>query len=611
MTIIKNTFHFLGLTALALVLTACGEDGAQGPAGGAGPQGPPGDQGEPGEPGEPAPGEPGVSGVSPSVAYLGRTIEVVISGFGTEFNNPTVSFGDPAISVDSVTTASGTGLVATVTIDTDATVGDHTITVTQDGTDFVYTDGFDVQAPLEVTPLVGTAAQGSVLIGRADLVDTSIPFDTLDEQVITYIDGNGLGLIQALEPFALSAIYFVDVNGPTGDSDVLVESGFPGTTASLAPAVVDVAARTPDTVTVGTDFDGTIAGAFDSALLEIDLDPTQLTNIQIGSQDPNATPAFLVVPSSGSFDDFITYTDSFTTTTGVGDETFYLVVWDINGGTFDFTVATTETPTDEVEPNDACAMAADLGALPASLTNLALSSTADEDWFKVTATAADIGHPIHVVTSPGETGTDTVVEVFAADCTTPLGPPSSDLAFHENHNSAPIPAAGDYFIRVSYSSFGFNGSVYDLDVEFGPISEAEPNNNKAQADANNTFTVSEIGTPDFIATGEITSTGSDPIDFWAVTLPALPSGDLVISTTNGATTTCASLDLDSYIELLQPDGATLILADEDAGEGFCSSITTTSALAAGTYYVTVQECQDPFCTPGTIDFDYTLEISIN
>ena len=92
------------------------------------------------------------------------------------------------------------------------------------------------------------------------------------------------------------------------------------------------------------------------------------------------------------------------------------------------------------------------------------SGDADEDWFALTAAAADVGKVVHVITSAGDPNTDTIADVFASDCTTSLGGPSDDSEFHSDFKSSPIPAAGTYFVKVAASPDGTTGKFYNVSI---------------------------------------------------------------------------------------------------------------------------------------------------
>lgn len=119
----------------------------------------------------------------------------------------------------------------------------------------------------------------------------------------------------------------------------------------------------------------------------------------------------------------------------------------------------------DIEPNNMCTEAQGIMMLGQDVGPLFLPDDLDEDWFTFMAAAGDVGKAVHVVTSPGDPNTDTLVEVFEGDCMNlvSLGL-SSDASYHEDLVTAPITAAGPIYVKVSYSSFGFAGDEYKLNV---------------------------------------------------------------------------------------------------------------------------------------------------
>lgn len=589
--------------ALAFVVGCTGDAGPAGPAGSPGSEGTPGAEGQPGADGT---DNPSVSAISPGLAYLERTTEVTISGYGTEWTPAAmVDFG-PGISVDSMKVASPTAIVATISVDAAAALGPRDVSVREGENTTTYEGAFHVDAPLFVVGLAGSTEQGSILFGRAEQLDKSTPFDTTEDSPYPYLSlaagDSSAAIIQSASSYAVEFLMFLDVNASTGPTDVAAVSGFPGLeVTSREPASFDTGARAPIPLTIGVDEMAMIPNAFDSILYSVQADPFKLVTIDITSTDPNVAPAFALLPSSGKFDDLITYDASAAFTSGAGG-TYYVVVWDINGdASYPYVVSTSAADSDDHEPNDTCAMAQAV-TTPAMLSNLSLSSTIDEDWFAITATAADVGSTIHVVTSPGNPDTDTWVDVLASDCMTSLGGPSDDLDYHEDFTSAPIPAAGIYYVKVYHSSFLFSsGTLYDLSISIdAPPIDKEPNDDAASASA------APIG----MAFPAAISPAFDN-DYFAVTVAA---GQTITATvSDGMNVACGNSGsigayIDSEMEIYDTDGVTSLDFNEDidSTNNYCSSLQVT-VPAAGTYYVRVSS--STFYAPdGT--FDYTLVIDV-
>ncbi|RLB47300.1 MAG: hypothetical protein DRI90_26490, partial [Deltaproteobacteria bacterium] len=444
----------MGCALILVSAVGCGGDdsvagpaGATGPDGPAGPTGPEGPEGPAGGGGGDV-GDPSLSAVVPGTAYLEHDLAVTISGFGTEWTSAaTVDFGAD-ITVTDTNMASPTSIVATIEIAPGAATGARDVTVTEGSDAVTYTGAFNVEEPL-VAAHLGTAAQGSILMGAAEQQDINAPFDELGNSVTVTANGSSEGLTLNVATYALDYMVFVDVTATAEATDVIVESGLTDVVSSRAVDSIDVQARTATAITPGTPLTASYAGAFDSMLYSFDAAASQLVEVTMTST--GGSPLFFLLPSSGTFDDLITLGDTAAFTSTAQVETYYLVVFDVTGESgYDFTIDVAESASDEVEPNDACSSAQAL-TLPAALTNLTLSSSTDEDWFEITATANEVAMLIQAMTSAGDANTDTYLEFFESDCTTPFGGPSSDFGFHESLTSDSITAAGTYYLRVSPS----------------------------------------------------------------------------------------------------------------------------------------------------------------
>lgn len=118
----------------------------------------------------------------------------------------------------------------------------------------------------------------------------------------------------------------------------------------------------------------------------------------------------------------------------------------------------------EAEPNDTCAQAQEVIA-PVLTGTYTLPSLTDVDWFVLSVGPNDVGKRVHVVTSPGQSNADTVVEVFDGSCAAlnSLGGPSTDVNYHENWFSTPLTQSGSVYVKVRYSSI-YAGSKYRVSV---------------------------------------------------------------------------------------------------------------------------------------------------
>jgi cysteine-rich repeat protein len=104
-------------------------------------------------------------------------------------------------------------------------------------------------------------------------------------------------------------------------------------------------------------------------------------------------------------------------------------------------------------------------------------------------------------------------------------------------------------------------------------SEAEPNATPAQASA---YSGAK-------AVGSIAPAGD--VDVYAVDV-LTPNTDLRAEIVDFGDGTCESCELDSYVEILDKDGTTVLNGDDDRGAGYCS-IALAWGLGVGRYYVRV------------------------
>jgi len=586
--ITKSRTSLLG-AALVILAGAAGCSGSVGATGAAGKAGESGEKGDKGDTGDGGVTDPSVSAVSPTGAFLERTTMVSISGFGTSWTDAAkVDFGE-GITVDGSITASPTAIVATISVAATAKLGTRDVTVTEDDKTVTYSAAFTVAAPLANGTVVGTQAQGSILFGRAELVDTSKPFDTSDSfgYLGVLASGNSYGLVQDASGVALDYILFLDVGATAGKTDVVVESGETGSLgSSRAPEALDVTARTPVKLTAGTPVTTKMGSAYASYLFEYTVPEKTLGTFSTTTADADADAAFFLLPASGNFEDRLAFTSSKAVPPGA----YYVVYFDQTGTTdYDFDVKIDEVPSDEL-PNDTCMTAQDVAALPASLKNLTLSDADDEDWFKLTVDASAVGGSFMVATTPGDTYTDTLLEVVKDDCTSSLGE-SSDADYHETLASDPIPAAGTYYLRVRNSQqYAYDGSVYNLSIAVCASGESEPNDTYQTADA-----VCKGST-----SAAIGAAGDG--DWFAVELEA---GDEVTAKTQaGLTDTCGpGGNIDTDLTIFDTDGTTVLKSAPTYT--YCSEATTTVA-SAGTYFVWVgASAYCPNCT-----FDYSINVSV-
>lgn len=468
----------LGLVASSVVLGACaGDDGPRGDAGEegpAGPPGPPGPDGPEGPIGPPGAGaEASVSAVVPGRVFRERVAVVTIGGDSTRWidGEVEVDFGD-GVDVEELVVASPTSLRVTIAVDASADVGPRDVVVTAADGALTYQDAFRVDAALTTTLESSVLGQGSIAPLHAHMEDPSTPFDLTETgRGLAHLDllGDDLSfVVDEASLFDLRGLVLVDVFAPLGERDVTVVSGAEDREVrSTAAGSFQIGARAPEELTDGSS--GSIGEAFGTSLwvYEPPSSPTLVT-IEVEADASPSAPAFALLPASGSFAELIDFDRSITFVTDGSGDPYHVVFFDnlgAHGYGYTFTITEDAVPGGaEDEPNDVCAEASDATVGEPILASLA--DVTDVDWFAFEATAGDVGRVAHVVTSPGDSTTDTVVEVLRADCTTTMGGPSFDLGYHEDHRSTPIVAAGPIFVKVTNSSFGFTSSDYVLTVTF-------------------------------------------------------------------------------------------------------------------------------------------------
>ena len=590
MAIRSRTWFGRALMAAILFAAACGGEVPIGEQGPPGPEGPAGTG---------TPGTPSISAVIPGMVFLGRDNSITVSGFGTEWTDATtLDFGD-GMSVTGLSVASPTALVANVTTTQTAALGPRDVTVSDGENSLSYLNSFSVVAPLDVTGTVGSVAQGSIIQVHAEQRDVTTPFDNATDTDGNYpnlvIAGPGTpGIVSSATPFSVDGLLLFDVNAATGPLTVGVQSGQATAITSVHPDAVDVQARTAQVLAAGSNTPANVAQPLESHLYEISIPANDVGHVVATSSNPNAVPNFIVLDSTGSFANIVNISADWQHKAGSAAEKYYIIYWD-NSGTagYNYDIDYSVIPSDDIEPNDTCATAQTVASLPAAMSFMALSSGTDEDWFKISVGAADVGQHIVVKTSPGDADTDAYVEVFESDCTTSFGGPSADVDYHENHMTPVTTAAGDYYIKVTNSpAFPYAGAFYNLSISL-PQAETEPNNDSATADVSTiSGVVAAVGT-------------AGDNDWYAVTLAA--GEQLTATIVDGEVDTCGTGGtIDSEIEIYDSAAMSVAANDDIALNNYCSAASYTAATA-GTYYIRVAGSAG-FCANCT--FDYRLDIAI-
>jgi hypothetical protein len=440
---------------------------------------------------------PSISGVLPNVAYLGRTLDLSISGDATSWSSATtVSFSDKQITVNKVTAASITGLLVNVSIADGATVGTDDVLVTDTGIVETYKGAFQVAEPINASSDEGTGVpQGGFADIHVNMLDLTTPFDPSGNSTTLTVTDTNLGLSEPSvgSSYALDFLVQADVLETVGEVGITVTSD--GVDSPL-PKAFAVAARTPTALTSGTAATGNIMVIDDTSLYQFAASDTSLRFVQLvlSSQTMGATEAAAIIPKSGKWADSTVglvggpYGYASTAT-----DLFYLVVGDSAnilqdpfGGAvpYDFSVTFTETKVTGVpwvDGNTSPATAITIATLPGLVQNANLlpgaATTPEDHWYEIAVVGSSAASPktIHVATG-GDPLTATVVDVFTSSeaMMMPLPAPmpadtSGDNGGQEDLVVPGITTDGNYFIHVYASmmmgSFSAMDATYDLFVE--------------------------------------------------------------------------------------------------------------------------------------------------
>lgn len=432
----------LTLVGAALALVAC--QGPAGPEGPAGPQGPGFTAGS------------SISAVSPNRVFIGRSAEISISGFATEWtSSATVSFGAGA-TVEGITVPSSTAIIARVTIAENAQAGDRDVTVTQGGNTVTFKAGFRVSSPLEINKGAAVSvAQGELEWVDVRNLDIANPFSTSETAVVS---DALFGELTGVESYSARMLLGGDVLATPGAASLTIESGPTGAATKFVHSGVTVTARTPTAVTPGTQVTGNVAAALESHLYSITTTADAIISVTASSTDTNAQPYLIAIPASGKFKDRVGTGASVGGLVARANQPVFLVYWDGSEATgYSYTLDATATPASivaaETEPNETSMAAQIVNAAPVLVQSATISSETDVDWFRFSVGMADIGKQIRVMTKPGDTQADPKISVYAADGTTVLGGPR-DSDYHEDLLvTTPVAAAGDFYVKVEFSGF--------------------------------------------------------------------------------------------------------------------------------------------------------------
>jgi hypothetical protein len=401
---------------------------------------------------------PSINGVFPSSAFAGRTADIEISGDETSWDATAVVNLGAGITVQSVIVASPTALRVTASVDPGAALGNRAVTVTQGTQVLTLANLFRVAAPLTtVSPI--NVKQGGSFQSRFSLADFSALLDStlagggVYPNLAIASPTNGLCNITNATPYWVDLNCYMDVLATPGPVTVDIRSGPPSgiPVPFVDPNDVSIIARAPVSVADGATASMPVADALENALFSYQ--PVVNPAIQSFTLT-GPTNGTIDVPASGRIADYTGTSNSTTPVILTSDTTtHYLVVTASGAGTVGITRTELAPNTaTETEPNDTVPTAQGI-TLPAVVTS-SLAAATDVDYFIFTAAPADVGKTVRVVTLPGDTLTDTLVEVLTGNGATSLGL-STDMSYHEDLTSSPIPSAGTYIVKVTA------GTMYD------------------------------------------------------------------------------------------------------------------------------------------------------
>lgn len=447
---------------LSAAVAACG---SVGPAGPAGPSGPMGTMGAPGTNGTDFQTVPSISLVTPNKVVVGRSAEVAISGFGTKWTAAArVAFG-AGITVSNVRVASPTALLADIAVSADAAIGTRDVTVTEGAAVASYTGAFTV-LPLFTVTLPVKATRGAMFAIVIHHNDPKFLFTGAPALTLTPPPSAGGDLrtfVNITSPQDLVVQVFADFTAPLGKRSLTLVANR-GTLRELTIERAEAFELTEKVELPLTDDSpamGTLSEAYSGALFKYVPGAAELRKFTFDTT-ASGKPYLFLLSSTGVYEDRLTEgPDNVLATCPV--EGCYVSAFDTSGTAgLPYVMKAVAPPGGpEVEPNDTLSTAQPLTLLPEGnvgqvfVTSAQLSTLGDEDWFKLTLSTADVGKRLRVVTAGGDRLTDTQVDVQSSSGAS-LGGPSDDRVLHEDFTSAPIPAAGDYFVKVYYSNFVFS-----------------------------------------------------------------------------------------------------------------------------------------------------------
>lgn len=261
-----------------------------------------------------------------------------------------------------------------------------------------------------------------------------------------------------------------------------------------------------------------------------------------------------------------------------------------NNTSYDIAVTSTGSPggeADAYEPDDTPAQASSLGT-DGNLQTHNFHIGGDVDWVAFSA-AGGSTYTIETTNLAGES--DTFISLYDTDGSTVLITDDDGGTGLASRIEWTAPASGTYYVQTRhYSSSAFGAATqYDIGIVGGGATSDpfEPDNDATTASSIGTNGVAQ--THNFHVAGDID---------W-VAFSATSGSNYEIETSNLGDNT------DTILTLYGTDGSSVILTDDDSGDGYASRIVW-MASGSGTYYVAAQHYASSVYGNDT---DYDLSIT--
>lgn len=437
-----------------------GDAGASGDDAGAPPTGPPAEPVFPDA--DPSPPRQ-IGRVTPSTAFLARHHEIRIDGYAVAWTNATRVDLGPDVTISNLSAPVPDLLVVDFGVAATAAQGPRDVLVVDgDGGALVAVGALSIAPPASLAVTGGALAQGSIALAHLHVDDPSVPLDTTATKDpfgnVTYtnlaLSASGIsGSITKAAALDADIELFVDVT-TTGAHDFDLLSGAAGSAQVEhfpIPGALDVTARAPARLAAGAPLTGPVAAPYATTLARYT--PTSATptivDFQATSTAGGADPAVLLLPASGAWRDELIGGATATWLATLGDP-IYAVYFDDAGTTGQYSLAVAETPaaaTAAATPADATqAGAVAAAALPFVLTGGLLTSSASQDWVRVTTGPGDAGKRL-LVQSAGDPRTFLDVTLYDADGVTSIGGNETGGPVHAS--SKPLAASATYYVVFS------------------------------------------------------------------------------------------------------------------------------------------------------------------